>query len=414
MNSYPQIVNKTAILALEKLLSATENFMSKDAENSRAVQVKFSTASFPEYFNFDRAKDKIEFREALEIAERYGAIELVFHKRSKEYLIAIKLKDCNKLAGFIGVMPRWSNVSQARETLQPLLQKHRVLKDVLDVWEKGGLVRKAKPSAEAVLAFCDAARLIEYCNENNEKDMLIRKVSVRLFGDSKRIDGLSQFVDILANDSIAYSYTKRNDVFDAIGLVSMHSEMLIAASPSVDIEFIFSGLKAVPAVQPYIGIDHTSLSGVKCETEGAAVISVENKTSFHEAKIAIEKSTVKIIAVYSGGMPSPSWRRAYKMILKSLKNVSSVLHWGDTDLGGFRIAEVIKKDCDLSGYRLNLHMMGDKPVMTGRGELNNSAVKYISEICTRNGWIEEMGVLEESRQSIEQEAQEFRMPTGIL
>jgi hypothetical protein len=48
-------------------------------------------------------------------------------------------------------------------------------------------------------------------------------------------------------------------------------------------------------------------------------MSVENKTSFHEAKIAIETANARIIVVYSGGMPSPSWRRTYKMILKSVK-----------------------------------------------------------------------------------------------
>jgi hypothetical protein len=133
VNENSKIVNKTAILAVEKLLAAAENFMSKGYENSRASQLKFSIASFPEYFKFDRVKDKTEFKEALKMAEGYGAIELVFRKRSAEDLIAIKTKDCNKLASFIGVTPRWLNVSLAREKLQPLIQKHRVIKDILEV-----------------------------------------------------------------------------------------------------------------------------------------------------------------------------------------------------------------------------------------------------------------------------------------
>nr|WP_255493087.1 Wadjet anti-phage system protein JetD domain-containing protein [Luteimonas sp. RC10] len=93
----------------------------------------------------------------------------------------------------------------------------------------------------------------------------------------------------------------------------------------------------LPLVRPYLGIPVERLDAVV--TGARFLLTIENLASFHDA--AACEGAADGLLVYTGGMPSPAWRRACARVLQALPDDVAVYHWGDIDEGGFRIAATL-------------------------------------------------------------------------
>ncbi|MFW9101078.1 Wadjet anti-phage system protein JetD domain-containing protein [Pseudomonas sp. P4795] len=80
---------------------------------------------------------------------------------------------------------------------------------------------------------------------------------------------------------------------------------------------------------------NSAIAGYQGEPEW--LLTIENLTTFHQAARALG-TDLKGVVIYTAGMPSPSWGKAYVRILSRLPSTCCVYHWGDHDEGGFRIA----------------------------------------------------------------------------
>lgn len=131
---------------------------------------------------------------------------------------------------------------------------------------------------------------------------------------------------------------------------------------------------------------------------------MENLTTFHELA---GRRPEEAILVYTGGMPSPSWKRAYGLFLNALPQHATLHHWGDIDVGGFRIASHIAKCCEMGGRSLRLHGMRADALLAGtvsRRELIPSERGEILRICHLWQWSDEAAGL--GSLAVEQEAME--------
>lgn len=168
----------------------------------------------------------------------------------------------------------------------------------------------------------------------------------------------------------------------------------------------------LPLLPPYIGFSPTHLQAVAIRAARTIVITVENLTTFHEAAQMLQDKAPDsaVLILYTAGMPSPSWRRAYKAILANIAVNSSVFHWGDVDAGGFRIADKLADDCACMGRSLRLHLMGINPPKT-RKSLSDREVRIISSICERWGWSAEADAVRVHKCAFEQESVDVALPT---
>ncbi|MNV69445.1 hypothetical protein D3C71_1623560 [compost metagenome] len=159
------------------------------------------------------------------------------------------------------------------------------------------------------------------------------------------------------------------------------------------------------ASRPYVGFAPSVIRSVSVVPGSSRrLLTVENLTTFHE--LAGQRPDDAIV-IYTGGMPSPSWKRAYAVFLKALAPTAALHHWGDIDVGGFRIASHIAKCCEQEGRSLRLHGMRANAVLPGtvtRRELVPSARREILRICERWEWSEEAAAL--GALAVEQEAME--------
>lgn len=310
----------------------------------------------------------------------------------------IVLCDGARLAEHLGIEPRWDVVAQAERQFELHVTEHPVLTHVLEAWRKGNLVRGTRPGD--VASWLDAIRVMESCAPRGGDDIAIRRLSASLFRDSKRIEAIWPALDALVQGDATMVQSEMEDLFSELGLVKFPPTLLVAGNAAV-----MYGNETVRASRPYVGFAPSVLRSVQIDPGfGQRLLTVENLTTFHE--MAGQRPDDAIV-IYTGGMPSPSWKRAYAVFLKALAPTATLHHWGDIDLGGFRIASHIAKCCEQEGRSLRLHGMRADAVLPGtvtQRELAPSARREILRVCERWGWGEEAAAL--GALAVEQEAME--------
>lgn len=392
-------MNVIALQALGKLLRLTENAVARGSD--KAVSLLFSEKSFPAYSTFHTRAEKESCNAELIRAEQRGAIEIEWDRRAgnKSHVNRISMKDRNVLASFISITPRWDAVALAREALSGLMESYPILMDLVAQWGKG--ISPRGTSSDQFQDWIDAIQVVEHCRSSTKDDIPVRRLSALLMQDSKRIEGLYSVIDALWQNNLSAQHRTQDEVFSDIGLVKFPPTFLIAGNIGVSY-----GGTILPVLIPYVGFSPSKINAFQIYPECDGILTVENLTTFHE--LATRRlECPNLVIVYTGGMPSRSWASAYRELLNAIPINALVWHWGDIDIGGFRIADRIASICHEADRHLSLHMMGcamsDYPDSI-RHEMSSSEVGQISKICEKNSWADELIWVERNRIAVEQES----------
>ena len=325
-------MNPVAGQALLKLLRRAENASGR-SEDGRNIGLRFSSESLPAYSAIGTHAEKEACHGDLLLAERDGAISIEWDRRAGErnQILRVQLLDREALARHLGLVPRWDAVARAAQHLGPHLTEYPVLEEVLASWRRGAKVRGTGP--EDVEAWRYAVAVVSHCRAQVATDVAVRRLSAQLTGDSKRVEQLSAPIDVLIQGEVAAPVRDPEDVFNELGLVKFPPTFLISGALQVRV-----GDQHVPIDAPYLGFPPSAITGfASCETV-PLLLTVENLTTFHEL-VGQRQHMPAAALLYTGGMPSPSWKRVYRLLLTSLPVEARVFHWGDIDAGGFRIAD---------------------------------------------------------------------------
>lgn len=359
-----------------------------------------SASSAREYLSLASLDERERFHAQIALAERAGAITVLRdrHRGDGEQLLRVSVADLPALAACLGVELVASRVDAAARALQPLTGRFPVVAQVLEAWRNGRRVRGSGPEAADDLA--DAARAVAGCLDAPERDRLLRRESVRLFGDSKRLESLTPWLDLLASgELVAEGALDRPHVWAMLGLRREPQPLLLAGSGWLQL-----AQARLPLVRPWLGIPPEALHAL--ETSARIVLSIENLASFHEA--ARLPDTGPCLLLYTGGMPSPAWRQAYVRILAGLAPGTQAYHWGDIDEGGFRIASVLAAAARDAGHRLRPWRMSPAMLpddVAACARLPEPAtLRAMRHYATRAGWQEVARELEGRPILLEQEA----------
>jgi len=303
--------------------------------SSRAIQVAFTTKDSPYWRQSYEQRQHCHAR--FSAAERAGTVQLRWAKQGGEDrpLEKVRLVDAHKLATFLGTIATSEAVRVAQVTLSPWLMTYPRVAELLEAW--GNLKSPRKLGTDSASDFGDALRVLETLRRGNGNDQILRVLSRNLFHDTKRIETLTRHIDLLTAEHIASPARRREEVFSALGLVKEPQPFLVAGAGSLKL-----GLSQDCTIAwPFIGVSNQHVVGYS----GAPtwVLSIENLTTFHQASQHPDASTGLIL--YTGGMPSPSWCRAYANILEAISEQTPICHWGDIDQGGFRIAAHLRSRC---------------------------------------------------------------------
>lgn len=130
--------------------------------------------------------------------------------------------------------------------------------------------------------------------------------------------------------------------------------------------------------------------------------NIENQTTFRVW--ARQHCDTDALCIYTGGMPSPAWRAMYLRLLSDLPISTPVLHWGDVDEGGFRIASVSSRWVAESGHALQPWRMRPSDVPESlRRAAPTRTVERMAKYAHEAGWNDLARELVEVRIVAEQE-----------
>jgi hypothetical protein len=339
------------------------------------------------------------FHGRIALAERCGAItvERDRHRDDGERLLRLGVRDAAALAHDLGVELLHERVVRAEGLLVSWQASAPVVARVLAAWRGGGKVRGKGPDAAGDLAA--AAQAVDTLLAAARSDQILRKASTRLFGDSKRLEALTPWLDLLVTGELFPSGLENGEIWAALGL-RKEPQPLLLAGPGVIALDDGSG-HVLP--QRWLGFPVDAIGGI---TTGArALLSIENLASFHEA--ASSRGQAPVLLLYTGGMPSPAWRQAYVRLLAGLPDDAAVYHWGDIDRGGFRIAARLAEAASDGGRRLRPWLMAPDTLPAecrAAGQCPAPAVlATMCEWARRAGWPEVAAGLQRTPLLLEQE-----------
>lgn len=295
---------------------------------------------------------------------------------------------------------------EAQNMLETLSHEFTVVQEALATWRRGSRARSTTP--EQWQSWLDAVRVIQHCRSVSGADLPIRRLSATLFSDSKRIETLAPVLDVLLQNDLQALQRSDEEVFGELGLVKFPPTLLVAAEGVVHLADVRAAL-----LRPYIGLAPQAIQSFSGMDGARQVLSVENLTTFHELSRQLKRDDGRVL-IYSAGMPSPSWLRIYGLLLAAVPAGAAVIHWGDADAGGFRIAHYIAAAAARSEHRLRLHGMDGglcgEGTAIARKSLKDGEVEAIAAICDRWGWTCEAAWMRSTRSAVEQESMRPELP----
>jgi hypothetical protein len=388
--------------ALQKLLERGERAALK--EESRAVTLPFTQASFPRYFKLASHRDKEAMHAALREAQRAGAISIDWDRLAGEegQITRITLIDAQVLAKHLGVTSHAEWMARARKLLQPWAHLPRV-GEILTAWEQ---LRTARGrGVEDSLELVDALKVLDHCSQ--ERDTSVRILSAALFNSSKRLEQLEPWLDMLTDRELKGPRRPGEEVFAALGLVKHPPAVHVAGKA----QLVLSDGRGLEVPAPFIALAPRSIAQINLDTHIHTILSVENLTIFHEIAEGRAGDLSGYLLLYTAGMPAPSFLRFYRQLLSTC-GPRRLIHWGDIDPSGFRIAACLAR----AAYELNQtvtlwQMRADTaPLDRAWRELSTTERTEIQRLCELHGWAEEGAAAARVGLGFEQEALPVRLP----
>lgn len=334
-------------------------------------------------------------------AVRRGAITAGWAEQGGEDrpLEWVRVRDVDALADLLGMRTNVDQMQAAEEGLATSLALYPRLREVLQAWTAMRRVRALGP--DSWRSWRDALQVLEALASQPGEDQVIRVLSGRLFSDTKRIEQLLPQLDVLSGEGLSSRPRGKWEVLRTLGLVKQPLPLMVAGSGTIYME---EGPDCTLA-KPYVGVAPRYVRGLSATP--AWVLTIENLTTFHLVAEAMKDRTDGL-AVYTGGMPSPAWVAGFARLTATLSRSATFYHWGDIDVGGFRIAARIKDVALADGASFQPWLM-DASAHRGAKEVSAALCDSMRAAADRAGW---STLLDIPPLTLEQEQIEVVLPGG--
>ncbi|WP_018234231.1 Wadjet anti-phage system protein JetD domain-containing protein [Thioalkalivibrio thiocyanodenitrificans] len=295
------------------------------------------------------AQAAAEFHETLKYAEKRGAIAVEWVRGYIGHELArVRLRDAPALARFLGRPFLPEQVDQAFEALDlgglpQWLQG--ALSQLRESWLRGASRYALRvEDAGKLPLLIKAVRAIEALEPEGALDF--RQFGARYLGDSKALRFLEAPLVALYRPRVGVELESR-EVLAQLNLVPLSQPVLLRGPLTV-----FDGEHRVDArVQPYVGVPGALLQSCALTAGPEYILTIENQSSFNEYTATFRDEGV---VIYTAGFPVRALQAFYRRLTATSQ--APVYHWGDTDVGGFRILKCLQQAS--AGITVHPHLMG--------------------------------------------------------
>ncbi|MBL4653758.1 MAG: hypothetical protein JKY53_12985 [Flavobacteriales bacterium] len=379
-------MNNIATQALSKLFAQGD----KLRKGERAATLLLNKRSFPTYLKIKGVSILDETHAAFANAVKHGAITIdwvKFHEGTQ--VERLRIKNLDNLACFLGADTLATRINNAKEILlscddipPPWLQA--IYTRVADKWAEGKKPHHFSPEDAGVM--CDLIKLVNYL-EPRDNTLDMRTVSVKLYQDTKHIEKcLLGRLTSLYREHLGAGNMNEEEILAEVSLSKYPWPVLIRADLDVTPN---EGASIYCGIKPYIGIPPDVIKSIELKGSPAYILTIENFSTFNTYTRLIDDGG---IIIYTNGFPNKWFVSFYRDVLSHADRSVPVFHWGDIDVGGFRILAKLQEYAEDFNVVVLPHLMGRLPAYKGkpftdseRSELGKiEPINYLADklICT--------------------------------
>jgi hypothetical protein len=324
---------------LNNLLDKYEASSLYKGENTRDVKIalKLNKDNSPDYFNEYKPEYKREINEQCQSLKEKGYIEIVWKRFQEGHIIEKVILDVNNVDNVYKELNRTQKKSYESEAILVLDEYYG-----LDNW-LGDFAREMRNRLEAgasMKKYLDIEDpesigdiMFALSRITSQKREIPRRVfSIQLFNDSKKLERMESKLARIMIDFGGYSsdmdVLSQANIIKNPGYVYMKgSAVLRCKGERIDLERLNGEIGLSSSI-----IENTEVDSMRAER----VVTIENLTTFHTYMPENE------LVIYLGGYHNEV-RRKLLVKIHEASDSKPFYHWGDIDLGGFRIFNHLKK-----------------------------------------------------------------------
>jgi len=314
-------------------------------ESARGVFLKFDRDTVPEYWDEHNGQRRADLNVAVGQLVARGVLSVRASRYSRDEIERIDL-NLDRLEGAYELAGRASR----REHEQALAAvaaewarrwdgwRAEFVQAVVAALESGARLPAGLRPAESEL-LTDLCRALEALGPSGLPGELPRRIfSQRSLGFSKRLEEIQgSLLRVLRDYWPVPLPDDDREALAEVGIVANPQHVLVAGPVVLD------GLD-VGAVGTDVGLAASFVGRCRVTALSAdRVVTIENLTSFHQF---VEKLPERTVALYLGGYHNRV-RRQFLLKLAA-GGIRRIQHWGDIDLGGFRIFAHLARETGLA------------------------------------------------------------------
>ena len=326
------------------------DLLSRGESVRERVRDVLTPASRIKGYPFGDAGLRRAFHESLLQAVSCGAISVEWkpHYENKE-LARIRLRDARALARFLGcpfLPDRVESVFSALDMTDLPDWSKQVLAEIQTRWLMGkSAFSLTVQEAEKLPVLLAAIRGIESLTTDNILDY--RQFGARFLSDSKMTKVLENPLSAFYRHHLGLVGLDASEVLAQMNLVPLAHPVLITGPLRLS-----DGKQSIDAsVRPYVGVPAIFLRHFSLPTQPEYILTIENQSSFNEYT---QLGDSRGIVIFTAGFPTRALQKFYSRLIGATD--TPVFHWGDTDIGGFRILKCLQERC--TGTVVKPHQMG--------------------------------------------------------
>lgn len=285
--------------------------------------------------------------------QKEGILKASWHTENIS-LKRIYLQDYERLCELIKHTPLQKKIVVALQYLDNKLSDislYGALRDSIESnWLEHKLFHKCTADQYETLAkgFQGAHLALELYKKKEAIDY--RHFSIKAFNDSKKLGSYKGLIaNLLKSQFLELEGFDIDEVFRFFGITPIEQPILISGS----LIFTQHGSILDANFPPAIGLFLSKELEVSTQASITGVTTIENQASF--MRYVKEEKQPREIVLYTAGIPTPSFIALFQKISNALGPQVSYLHWGDIDLGGFKIWNILNKSIEreIKPYRMS-------------------------------------------------------------
>ena len=342
---------QTLIKILTKLLLKHEQFLASGSDKQADIGTHESV--FKPYAN-SKPLGIVEYINTLiQKYEKEGILKVTWYTQNIS-LKRIYLQDYDRLCELIQHTPLVKKLGGAllyldNEVLDiPLYGGLR--DDIKALWLEHKLFHKCSIDQYAILAKGFQGAHLALTLYQKKKPMDYRHFSIKAFKDSKKLSSYKGLIaNLLKSRFPELEGFDIDEVFRFFGITPIEQPILVSGNLSFTQHESVLDASFPPAVGLFVSEDLV----ISTHATITRVTTIENQASF--MRYVKEEKQPNEVVLYTAGIPTPTFITLFQKLSKELDIKTMFRHWGDIDLGGFKIWNMLNKSIEreVKPYRMS-------------------------------------------------------------